>query len=615
MSVSNQTHQGGDSSYPLIHSVGTAVYGLDGEGRVTFINPEAAGLLGWDDGDPIGSRQSELLRHTRLDGTAYDDADCPILSVFAQGQVHFIDDNLFWRRDGTSFPVEYVAAPLFDEKGGPSGAIVTFRDVTRRVEAERGLSEMQRQNQSILESAGEGIYGLDAEGNTTFVNPAAARILGWTVEELIGKPQHAIIHHSHPNGDPYPREECPIYAAFTDGKVHRKDDEVFWRRDGTSLPVEYVSTPIRNEDGGLAGAVVSFIDITERKKQQEALENALAEVRTLKDRLEKENEYLQEEIRVEHNFEEIIGNSAALKSVLTLLEKVATTDATVLVNGETGVGKELFARAVHYTSNRSDRAFVKVNCAALPEHLIESELFGHERGSFTGATSQRIGRFELAHGGTLFLDEIGELPLELQAKLLRVLQEGELERIGGTRTISVDVRIIAASNRDLMKAVWTGTFRDDLYYRLNVFPVEVPALRDRREDIPLLVSHFVKKYSAAMGKPIDHVSEQAKKSLQSYDWPGNVRELENIIERGVILASGGVLCVEEAIEMHPPERGAGPDRRTLESVERDHILQVMDLTDWRIQGPNGAAIVLDIHPNTLRSRMKKLGIEKKVGPA
>jgi len=474
---------------------------------------------------------------------------------------------------------------------------------------------MQRRNQSILDSAGEGIYGLDTEGNTTFVNPAAAEILGWTVEELIGKPQHAIIHHTHANGDPYTREECPIYAAFTDGEVHRKDDEVFWRRDGTSLPVEYVSTPIRDEDGELAGAVVSFIDITRRKQQQEALERALEEVKALKDRLEHENKYLQEEIRVEHNFEEIIGNSGALKRVLSRLEKVADTDATVMVTGETGVGKELFARAVHHSSRRSERAFVKVNCAALPQNLIESELFGHERGSFTGATAKRIGRFELADGGTLFLDEIGELPLELQAKLLRVLQEGELERVGGNRTISVDVRIIAATNRDLMKAMEGGTFRDDLYYRLSVFPVEVPALRDRREDIPLLVSYFVKKYATAMGKRIDHVPDDAQRSLQGYDWPGNVRELENIIERGVILSTRGVLCVDEAISIHPPQEVSTRARRTLESVEREHIVEVLDLCEWMVQGPKGAARILDMHPNTLRSRMKKLGIEKKVGLA
>ena len=482
-------------------------------------------------------------------------------------------------------------------------------------ETQRALAEMQRRNQSILDSAGEGIYGLDTEGNTTFVNPAAAEILGWTVEELIGKPQHAIIHHTHANGDPYPREECPIYAAFTDGEVHRKDDEVFWRQDGTSVPVEYVSTPIRDEDGELAGAVVSFIDITHRKQQQEALERALEEVKALKDRLEHENEYLQEEIRVEHNFEEIIGNSGALKRVLSRLEKVADTDATVMVTGETGVGKELFARAVHHSSRRSERAFVKVNCAALPQNLIESELFGHERGSFTGATAKRIGRFELADGGTLFLDEIGELPLELQAKLLRVLQEGELERVGGNRTISVDVRIIAATNRDLVKAMESGTFRDDLYYRLSVFPVEVPALRDRREDIPLLVSHFVKKYATAMGKRIDHVPDEVQRSLQAYDWPGNVRELENIIERGVILSARGVLCVDEAISMHPPQAVSTGTRRTLESVEREHIVRVLDLCEWMVQGPKGAARILDMHPNTVRSRMKKLEIEKKVGLA
>ena len=258
---------------------------------------------------------------------------------------------------------------------------------------------------------------------------------------------------------------------------------------------------------------------------------------------------------------------------------------------------------------------VKVNCAALPASLIESELFGHEKGAFTGATTQRIGRFELADGGTIFLDEIGELPLELQAKLLRVLQEGELERVGGSRTLKVDVRIIAATNRDLTKAVWSGEFRDDLYYRLNVFPVEVPSLRERKQDIPQLVRHFVDKLSAKMGKRIDSVPDHVQVALQRYDWPGNVRELENVIERAIILAQDGILRVDEALETRPAAPSEAGDRRELRDVERDHIVVILEQTNWRIEGPQGAALILGLHANTLRSRMKKLGIEKKIGPA
>ena len=477
------------------------------------------------------------------------------------------------------------------------------------------VETLERRNQLILRCAGEGIYGLDRDGMTTFVNPAAAEMLGWTADELVGKPQHDTIHHSEPDGSTFPREDCPIYSAFNDGKVHRVDDEVFWRKDGTSMPVEYVSTPIRDEAGELAGAVVTFNDITERKRQQEALELALAEVEQLKDRLQAENLYLREEIQGNHNFKEMIGQSDALAKTKHRIDQVAATDATVLVLGETGVGKELIARAIHNLSNRSERPLVKVNCASLPSTLIESELFGHEKGAFTGASAQRVGRFELAHGGTIFLDEIGELPLELQAKLLRVIQEGEIERLGGSRTINIDIRIVAATNRDLTKAVWAGDFRDDLYYRLNVFPVKVPPLRERREDIPQLVAYFVKKFSTKLGKPIDRIPENVQDALQRYDWPGNIRELQNVIERAVILAADATLRVDEALETRPAVPGAGQDARTLDQVERDHIVSVLEQTGWRMEGDQGAAVILGLHPNTLRSRMKKLGITKKTGAA
>lgn len=483
------------------------------------------------------------------------------------------------------------------------------------------IEDLERRNQLILRCAGEGIYGLDRDGHTTFVNPAAARMLGWTAEELIGKPQHAIIHHTRQDGSSYPREDCPIYSAFKDGKVHRVDDEVFWRKDGTSMPVEYMSTPIHDEAGELAGAVVTFNDITERKRQREALEGALAEIRKLKEQLQAENVYLREEIQGSHNFEEIVGQSDALAQTKRRVEQVAGTDATVLVLGETGVGKELIVRAIHNLSERSERPLVKVNCASLPSTLIESELFGHEKGAFTGASARRIGRFELAHGGTIFLDEIGELPLELQAKLLRVIQEGELERLGSSRTIEVDVRIVAATNRDLAKAVWAGDFRDDLYYRINVFPVNVPPLRDRKEDIPRLVGHFVEKFSAKLGKSIEEIPESVQATLQDYDWPGNVRELANVIERALILTTGTTLRVDEALEIRPPvptataATSATSDGRTLDQVERDHIVNVLEQTEWRVEGDQGAAVILGLHPNTLRSRVKKLGISKKTGAA
>ena len=468
--------------------------------------------------------------------------------------------------------------------------------------------DLQRQNELILRAAGEGIYGLDTEGKTTFVNPAAATMLGWEAEELIGQPMHTVLHHTKPDGGPFPREECPIYAAFNDGKVHRVDDEVFWRKDGSSFPVEYTSTPIF-ESGKLTGAVVVFWDITERKQVQDALQNALTEVRQLTERLEAENVYLQEEIKTAHNFEEIIGQGRPIKGVLKAIETVAATDASVLVLGETGTGKELVARAIHNLSPRKDKTLVKVNCAALPSGLIESELFGHEKGAFTGALSRRIGRFELAHRGTIFLDEIGDLPLELQAKLLQVLQDGEFERVGGSGTIKVNVRVIAATNRDLEKFVHEQHFRQDLFYRLNVFPIHIPALRERREDLPLLVKYFAMKHGKKLGRKIETVPKKVMDSLVSYTWPGNVRELENVIERSVILSTGSQLELADWL----PKQGIssqGNKVPTLEELERRHIIEVLEMAAWRVSGEKGAAKILNIKPTTLESRMKKLNISR-----
>ena len=341
-----------------------------------------------------------------------------------------------------------------------------------------------------------------------------------------------------------------------------------------------------------------------------ALQVALNEVEALKDRLQDENRYLQEEIKRDHSVEAIIGGSPALSKVLREVAQVAATDATVMILGETGTGKELFARAVHDRSTRRDRPLVKVSCAALPEHLIESELFGHEKGAFTGATARRIGRFELADKGTIFLDEIGDLPLALQAKLLRVLQEGEFERLGSSRTQKVDVRVIAATNRDLAKGIEKGTFREDLYYRLNVFPITLPPLRDRVGDVPLLAQRFVETFSAKLGRPIDTIPAEVMDALERYAWPGNIRELQNIIERAVILSDGATLRLDDTLETaHRPVESTGR-ATTLEDAERDHILKALEATNWKVRGTHGTAELLDINPSTLRSRMQKLGIER-----
>jgi len=341
-----------------------------------------------------------------------------------------------------------------------------------------------------------------------------------------------------------------------------------------------------------------------------ALDDCLAheEVRTLRDRLAAENVYLQEEIRSEHNFEEIVGRSPALAAVLAEVEHVAPTDTSVLITGETGTGKELVARAIHSHSRRRDKPLIKVNCAALPPGLVESELFGHEKGAFTGAITRRIGRFELANGGTIFLDEIGDLPADAQVKLLRVLQEREFERVGGETATRVDVRVVAATNRDLLKSVREQKFREDLFYRLNVFPVRVPPLRERATDIPMLVHFLVSKFAERSGKRVKAVSPKTMERLLAYSWPGNVRELENVLERAVILSSGPTLEIDPVI-LPVTEAPASDDHHaSLEDVQRSHIREVLDKTNWVIEGASGAACILGLHPNTLRSRMKKLGL-------
>ena len=340
-----------------------------------------------------------------------------------------------------------------------------------------------------------------------------------------------------------------------------------------------------------------------------AVENALAfqEIAELKNKLAEEKLYLEEEIRIDHNFEEIVGESTALKRVLSQAETVAPTDSAVLIQGETGTGKELVARAIHNLSRRRDRTFVKVNCAAIPIGLLESELFGHERGAFTGAIVQKVGRFELAHQGTLFLDEVGDIPLELQPKLLRVLQEKEFERLGGTRTIRIDVRVVAATNRDLAKMVAEGQFRSDLFYRLNVFPISMPPLRERPEDIPLLVRYFAQRFSRRNDKPIETIPSEDMEELTRYHWPGNARELENLIERAVILARGPVLRIPPGELTVEPETPS-PLPSTLAAAEREHILRALRETNWVIGGPTGAAARLGLRRTTLQSRIKKLGI-------
>jgi len=479
------------------------------------------------------------------------------------------------------------------------------------------MDQLQSLQQLILDAAGEGIYGIDKNGRVTFGNAAATAILGWRTADIIGKHAHDVHHHSHADGSAYPREECPIYAATVDGLVHHEQDEVFWHTNGQPVPVEYTSTPIRR-DGKLDGAVVVFRDISARKALEAEREQAFAEIRALKEQLELERDYLRDELDVTINFGEIVGESAALKRSLAQIEAVAATSATVLVLGESGVGKEMIARAIHCNSTRADKALVKVNCASIPKDLFESEFFGHVRGAFTGAHADRVGRLQLADGGTLFLDEVGEIPLDQQGKLLRALQEHQFERVGDDKTIDVDVRIVAATNRDLQAEVREGRFREDLYYRLSVFPLTVPPLRERAEDILPLAQHFVALICRDLGRPALGIGRQATQMLQRHDWPGNIRELRNVIERAVIMSRGERLRLDLAMvdpqplaaDVTPAAEGEVLTDAELRNREKANMLAALKRTGGRISGDGGAAELLGLKPSTLAYRMRTFGLEK-----
>ena len=487
------------------------------------------------------------------------------------------------------------------------GGLIEWRNIMNL------FQETERDKQLLLSSVGDGIYSIDSEGLATFVNPAGARMLGWAPEEMIGKNIHRIHHHTHADGSHYPVEDCPIYKAVHDGLVHEGRQEVFWRRDGSSFAVEFTSTPVIS-DSRIVGAVVVFRDITERRTTELQLQNALAELQALKQRLEEQNAYLQEEIHIEHNYRDIVGQSEPILKIVRQIDVVGPTDANVLIHGDSGTGKELIARAIHQASKRRDQPLIRVNCAAIPAELFESEFFGHLRGAFTGAVRDRIGRFELANGGTLFLDEIGEIPLELQSKLLRVLQEGQFERVGEERTRSVDVRIIAATNRDLRAEVQSKRFREDLFFRLNVFPVHSPSLRERRSDIPLLASHFLQLIGARLNMPGHRLSKGDMARLQAYDWPGNIRELQNVIERALITATGAELNIDlpnaaassqvDVVEVNSRIM----TEQELRTLERDNLCAAMSACGGKLFGKDGAAELLGIKPTTLASRLKKLGI-------
>jgi formate hydrogenlyase transcriptional activator len=511
----------------------------------------------------------------------------------------------------------YLGVPLVDGDGRVLGHLAVFDErpmpveprrlfifrifATRaaveleRVRVENQLVESERRYRELYEEAPNAYVSVGSDGALLNVNRRATQLLGYSAGDLIGSDILRYFADTPSGRDPAGQA---LRRVFAGDDVSGLEIEMR-RRDGSPLWVSLWMRPLR-EEGGATRAVHSiWVDVTDR---------VLAEAERA--RLREQNLYLQEEIKSVHNFGEIVGRSSALAAALDKVRRVAPTDATVLIYGETGTGKELIARAIHSTSQRRDKPLIKINCAALPAGLVESELFGHEKGAFTGAIARHTGRFELADGGTIFLDEIGELPTDSQAKLLRVLQEHEFERVGGTSPRKVNVRVIAATNRDLQKAVREKMFREDLYYRLSVFPVQLPPLRDRPEDIPLLAQYLLDQFATRIARRFDGIDPATLSRLKAYPWPGNIRELQNVLERAVILATGPTLEVDPDVLGQTGAEPVVKPSATLDDVERNHILAVLRQTKWVIEGPRGAAAVLGLHPNTLRSRLKKLGLSR-----
>ncbi|MCH7878587.1 MAG: sigma 54-interacting transcriptional regulator [candidate division Zixibacteria bacterium] len=569
-----------------------AIFWVDSQARFRYANDAACRMYGY-----LPEKILSISLHDIESGHEGDFWQ-EFFDYVKQNKIHIFKSR-HRTKDGRIFSVEGSANLI--ELGGEEYVCCIVRHVSKPKKENTALLESEQRFRDIFNAVNDSVFIIDPDNHTVVdFNENAVQALGFDRSELTGLP----IERLHPQEIDQLKQTL---AKVVKGESVQTDEFSCLKKDNCRMPAEISFTPVSLDSKTYVLAMAR--DITERKQSEASLHTALAEVKQLRDRLQAENTYLQSEIKLDHNFEEIITRSAAFKKVLGKVEQVASTDATVLILGETGTGKELVARAVHNISGRKDRPLVKVNCATLPANLIESELFGHEKGAFTGAISKKIGRFELADGGTIFLDEIGDLALELQSKLLRVLQEGEFERLGSSLTFQVNVRVIAATNRDLEEAVGSGGFRQDLYYRLNVFPIKIPPLRERKDDIKLLVSHFIKKYSPRMGKHIDSVPPRVLETLVSYHWPGNVRELENIIERGVILSRGRTLGLGDWLPSQIDPLTSSR-LRTMEEIERKHICEALESTGWRVSGVRGAAKILGLKPTTLEARIKKLGITR-----
>ena len=591
-----------DESFRLIvDTIPGLVAVMTAEGEVEYVNRQILDYFG---------RTLDELKQWGTTDTVHPD-DLP----------HVIDG---WRRSiETGLPYEFEhrirradgVYRWFQSRGLPlrdsEGRIVRWYNLLTDIDEYKKTEEkLRRSHRDLLEAqrlSRSGSWQHNLVTGELTVSPGVLRIRNATSHESLSTIEdlYAGIH---------PEDRPRVRLTYDRAQLQKKDFDAEYRvllQDGTIKHLHTIGHPVLNEMGDVVEYVGTGIDVTEQHQARVKLENAFEEIKRLKDRLQDENLILREEIDQAFMFDDIVGSSPVLQSVLSSIVKVAPTDTTILISGETGTGKELIARAIHKRSRRSNQAFVSINCAAIPPSLIASELFGHEKGAFTGAVQQRRGRFELAHSGTIFLDEIGEVPVETQLALLRVLQERQFERVGGSRAIPVDVRIIAATNRDLSLAIDAGTFRSDLFYRLNVFPIQVPPLRKRKEDIPLLIEYFVKKFAENMAKHIKQIEKRTLELCQAYSWPGNIRELQNIVERSMILSTGDTFSIDEAwlsIEQ-PGTDMAGPLTQTLQDQEKEMIEAALAETRGKVAGAK--ALRLDSEsPSTLESKIKQLKINK-----
>jgi PAS domain S-box-containing protein len=585
-------------SYFTIKQSNEPVLWIDANGTIQHLNQAACDFSGFSREELIGHKTYEF--HPEEDKNTWREQWKELKHKkrlsFEKWQPH---------KDGRMLRIKVTQNLI--EFEGKAYTVSLLEDKTEEYAMKERIRESERRLSTLMSNLPGMAYRCHNDENWTmeFVSEGCKKLTGYDSEDLTWNRVLSYNNLIIPEDREMVKKEVdqkiknhqPFEIKY---RIQKPSGEIRWVWErGTAVP----------DDNDQLTAIEGFVtDITDIKHAEQQLIEKEQALRKLKDQLEEETIYLREEIKLNSNFEEIISRSDQFKKVLKQVEQVAATDTTVLIQGETGTGKELIARALHNNSDRSNRSLVTVNCAALPSEMIESELFGHEKGAFTGAYTKKTGRFELAHQGTIFLDEIGEMPMNLQTKILRVLQEGEFQRLGSSETIHVDTRVIAATNRDLEKAINKGEFREDLYYRLNVFPIQVPSLRERKEDIPLLINHFIKKYAAKTGRQIKETSQKVMDRLMEYDWPGNIRELENIIERAVILSNNGRITIGSWI----PENKKMVQKTilTLEENERQHILKALKATNWRVSGEKGAAKLLDMKRTTLEARMKKLGIKK-----